>query len=135
MRLSPTRDNRRHVSPDDQTLPLINIAFLLLIFFLLAGTLLPPSPFEVSELQLAEGVPGRDDQLRLLIAQDGRIAFGGAIIDRDAIAPELFAELQGPLSVHVDARAEAQMIVDLLRLLSQNGVVEVRLIGADVGVR
>ena len=41
-------------------LPLVNIVFLLLIFFLLAGAFQPPEPFEVSSCLLYTSPSPRD---------------------------------------------------------------------------
>lgn len=136
MKLSLPSDRSRRVNPDDQTLPLINIAFLLLIFFLLAGTLLPSSPLDVTDLELSQGVaPEGDAEEWLVVARDGRLAYRGEIIDLDAVSAGLFVGLQGPLPLYVDARTDARSVVDLLRTLARAGVSEVRLVGTELRTR
>lgn len=131
MKIQMPRNRRHRATSDDQALPLINIAFLLLVFFLLAGTLLPPSPISVNDLELLDGMPARGVPEGLLIARDGRLAFRGVIITREDVVPELFVGLKGPLAVQADALADAQLVIDLLHLLARAGVVEVELIGAE----
>ena len=129
MKVSPPWDRRPRRDPDDQALPLINIAFLLLVFFLLAGTLLPPSPFAITELELLNGTASPDESERLLMAPDGRMAYRGQALRREDIEASLFADLDGPLRVQVDAATEAQQVVNLLRRLAAAGVERVELIG------
>ena len=43
-------EKSRHNRSDDNIVPMINIVFLLLIFFLLAGTLSPRPPFELESV-------------------------------------------------------------------------------------
>ena len=77
MQIPPSR-RRRGVR--ENVVPLINVVFLLLIFFLLAGTLRGPVPFEI-EPPIAGGAgggrlePGTERVLHL--ARDGRLALAG----------------------------------------------------------
>ncbi|UWS78915.1 ExbD/TolR family protein [Pseudophaeobacter sp. TrK17] len=64
----------------DSTITLINVVFLMLIFFLIAGTVAPPLD---SNLQLVEtsGLEGREPPDALVLHQDGRLSFRGAVTD------------------------------------------------------
>ena len=129
MRIQTQWAYRHRARPDDPALPLINIAFLLLVFFLLAGSLVPPSPFALADLELAQAEPGPAGFDGLAVARDGRLAYRGNLVGRDEITAELFVDQQGPLSVQVDAGADAQFVVDLLRRLARAGITDVQLIG------
>jgi biopolymer transport protein ExbD len=129
MKLDPPWDHRRRPSSDDQALPLINIAFLLLVFFLMAGTLVLPEPFSLQHLQVTEGETSKPVPQILSVAHDGRLAYRGEIVDQSELVSALFADLQEPLPVKVDAQADAQRVIDLLRHLGRVGVAKVRLIG------
>jgi biopolymer transport protein ExbD len=131
MRLAPPWDQRRRPSADGQALPLINIAFLLLVYFLMAGTLLPPEPLHVEELRVNQGDPGQPAEEPLVMADDGRWAYRGEVLKPEALNAELFAEQEGPLPVKVDARSDAQQVIGLLRRLRRAGVAQVRLIGVS----
>lgn len=123
----------RHLQPaaDDQTIGLINVAFLLLVFFLLAGTLLPPEPWETEKLELTGDAQTRPVVDRLLVDKDGRIAWQGRIIAADDINTALFSAVKDILTVQIDARADAVNTIRLLRQLRRAGVKEVRLIGSE----
>ena len=129
MKLDPPWDRRRRPSTDDQALPLINIAFLLLVFFLMAGTLVLPEPFSLQHLQVTQGETGKPAPQVLAVAHDGRLAYRGEIVDQHELVPALFAGLEESLPIKVDARADAQRVIDLLRHLGRIGVAKVRLIG------
>ncbi|KEO56117.1 biopolymer transporter ExbD [Thioclava pacifica] len=59
-------------------LPMINVVFLLLIFFLLAATLAQPTPFEVSPPEASGGGAAEPGDLTLFVGADGRLGFGDA---------------------------------------------------------
>ena len=59
--------------PVESVTPMINVVFLLLIFFLMTATIAPPAPFEV-ELPAAEAEPGAAETPRTLhLRADGAI--------------------------------------------------------------
>lgn len=132
MRVRPPWEHRRRPNADDQALPLINIAFLLLVFFLMAGTLVLPEPFSVEHLSVRQGESAKPYPQVLAISQDGRLAYRGEIIAPDDLNRTLFADLDGPLPVKVDAQADAQFVIAILRRLGRAGVVEVRLMGLHI---
>lgn len=127
MILPPPKSNR---SLDDNILPLINVVFLLLIFFVLAGAITKNAPFDITlpathETE-ARTVPA--DQV-LSIAADGRIAFGGETIattDLQAALAEWPADQ--PLQVRADSGLKARRLSAILLRLRGAGIAEVRLL-------
>jgi len=129
MKLEPPWDRRRSPNADDQALPLINIAFLLLVFFLMAGTLIIPEPFSLDHLQVSQGETSKPVPQMLTMARDGRLAYRGEVIAQSDLSTTLFSDVKEPLSVKVDAQADANRVIDLLRHLRRVGVTKVRIIG------
>ena len=128
---SPWEQRSPRSGIDDQALPLINVAFLLLVFFLMAGTHVVPEPFALAHLQLQQGeTTDRSVQL-LSVARDGRLAYRGELVEQSELTPDLFDDLHGPLLIRVDARTAAQRVIDLLRHLARLGIVSVRLVGVN----
>ena len=78
MRFRPPRPK----SDDERILPLINVVFLLLIFFMLTGKLAATDPVEATPPRSAS--EGRIDarELVIVIAANGDIAFDGKKGDR-----------------------------------------------------
>jgi biopolymer transport protein ExbD len=131
-----TRRPRRGRAPDDERiLPLVNIVFLLLIFFMVAGELTRADPFEIapprsaSEAAVPEGPP-------LVVAGiEGRLALDGAQMARPALLAALPDRLgpEGRLRLKVDGRAEAADIVALLAALEAAGARDIRLLTVPEG--
>lgn len=73
IRLASTTDLRK---PQEPTIALINIVFLMLIFFLIAGTLAPPLDPNIT---LADLDSERGEQMpdALAILSDGRLSYRG----------------------------------------------------------
>jgi len=64
----------------DPTITLINIVFLMLIFFLIAGTIAPPLDPGL-ELVDTSGLEGREPPDALVLLKDGTLSFRGAPTD------------------------------------------------------
>jgi biopolymer transport protein ExbD len=119
------RSRRRAGGPDDGVLPLINVVFLLLIFFMVAGRLAAGDPFRIEPLVSATEGPAPDDAPLLLMAADGRLALGGAPLARAALPAALAGADR--LRVKVDAGADAAEVARLLAEIGAAGVAEARL--------
>jgi len=61
---------------DASVLPLINVVFLLLVFFMVAGRLSGGDPFEVTPPESGTEGPAATAPMRVLLAADGRLALG-----------------------------------------------------------
>lgn len=111
--------------PAENILPMINVVFLLLIFFLISARLTPPEPFPVTLPDSASGTEGDGDGV-LYLAADGRIGYrdseGDAALaalaaDLDAFCPVLDCAPPGErpaLTLRADAGVPA---ADLARLM------------------
>lgn len=118
---------------DVDMVPMINFAFLLLIFFLLIGRFGPLDVFAVQPPR-ADAPPmlGEVEAESLLIGKDGRIALGREPLARSDLAARAArwsaAHPGEALQVKADAEADAAALVDLLEVLRDAGVGEVRLL-------
>lgn len=122
LRLPP---RRRRARPGD-VVPMINIVFLLLVFFMLTATIVPPDPLQVTPPE-AEAEAGAAREAVLHVAADGGLALRA---HRDA---EVFAALADwpadqPLVVQADAALEGAAFAVLLRRLAEAGVAEAALV-------
>ena len=117
MSFAPTRPRRR---PGENIVPMINVVFLLLIFFLMSARIAPPDPFEVTPpVSAAEQDASARDTLfvsaRGILHFDGRTGAAAltAIAERDN---------QTPLSLRADATFPASDLAALLAQLAALGV-------------
>ena len=124
MNFAPPR--KRRIDQDRAIVPMINVVFLLLVFFLLTASLTLPPPREitapVAQTPLRDPQPGT-----LYIAADGQLFFGdktgeAALIALSATRPE------GPLPVLADAAYPAADLARLLPELAALRITDVRLI-------
>lgn len=123
MKFAPPRPGR--TQQDRAIVPMINVVFLLLIFFLMTASLTPSAPFDI-DLALAEGTPADQDPEALYIAADGQLGFGAA--RGEAVFAALAArEADTPLGVWADAALPAAELAALLPRLAASGVADVRL--------
>ena len=121
---------KRHRNPEDNVLPLINVVFLLLIFFMLAGALIQEPPFSVTPPETRHTESDDPDQQYLAIAADGRLAYEGEILEENELGARLAARAQtgSPLQVRADNELEADRLTSLLAVLREADIAEIRLL-------
>lgn len=109
-------------------LPMINVVFLLLIFFLLSSQIAPRAPFAVTPPELESGEPPAPEAV-LFMAADGQLHFSGAE-GGDALAAVAAqaAELED-LTLRADARVPAREVAALISRLRAAGIKAVSLTG------
>jgi biopolymer transport protein ExbD len=121
---------KRPRSTEENVLPLINIVFLLLIFFMLAGVLAQNPPFELTAPDTAETEHSAQLQRQVLaVAADGRLAFAGEPIERDGLG-EALADWPDdkPLQIRADSSIKAESLTGLFTALRRAGISEVDLL-------
>jgi biopolymer transport protein ExbD len=128
MRLN-TRPRRQS---DDGIVPLINIVFLLLIFFLIAGTITPRADISIDFPQTAESPGARMPADAVYVSAGGFISYRGARVDADGLAATVAAEIAAQhgssLAVVVDRSLPAADLSPVLGALAGAGATKVRLI-------
>jgi len=115
---------------EDNVLPLINIVFLLLIFFMVAGVIRPKEPFPLEPPSTTHAESAERENIFLAVAADGRLALAGKTLSTE----EVVAWLQEnhdearPLWIKADGELAAADFTALLPDLRRAGVAEVRLL-------
>ncbi|MBL26267.1 MAG: biopolymer transporter ExbD [Rhodospirillaceae bacterium] len=126
------RAPQRETSDDERILPLINVVFLLLIFFMIAGRLASSDPFNIEPPQSASEGPPEAQEMVVLVGADGDLALDGEIMDETtleaAVAERMAAEDVPPLRLKADGRADATKVVAVMELLREAGVESLRLL-------
>ncbi|WP_176249503.1 MULTISPECIES: biopolymer transporter ExbD [unclassified Sulfitobacter] len=115
----------RRRQPAESIVPMINVVFLLLIFFMMSATITQAPPFDLTlpETQAKGEVTG--DQTLYLSAQ-GTVGYDGAL--DDAAWDLLGAVDPAPLTVRADATLEARRLAQVLARLSAMGHADVELV-------
>ena len=109
----------------EAVVPMINVVFLLLIFFMMSATIAPAPPFDLA-LPRAEGAGEAPADRALYLAADGALSYAGA---EGAAAWEALAAQppDAPLVVRADAALPAPQLAALLTRLAGAGIPEVSL--------
>jgi len=123
MQFSPPR-RRRAPEP---IVPMINVVFLLLIFFLMSAQIAPPAPFDVTLPESAAGDHTAPADT-LYMDAEGRPAFNEARGDAvlDALAAR--ATPDQPLQIRADAGMDARALARLLPQLAARGIARVEIV-------
>jgi len=133
MRFEPPRPR----NDEERILPLINVVFLLLIFFMLAGRLAASDPFEIAPPRSASEGPAATQDLLVLVGADGRLALDGEILEEAAleaaVAERLAANDGARVRLKADGRAEATDVVAVMELLRAAGVERLKLLTVPEG--
>ncbi|MCR9255325.1 MAG: biopolymer transporter ExbD [Alphaproteobacteria bacterium] len=133
MRLSRPKARR----DEERILPLINIVFLLLIFFMIAGRLSAGDPFQVTPPNsMSEAMPQSRDVM-ILMGAEGQFALDGAVMPKDAVLERLERQIADgtDLALHLktDGAASAQLVVDFMAELRKAGFQELTLLTVPGG--
>jgi len=117
---------------DENLIPLINIVFLILIFFLVASTLRSFDPAGL-DLASARAEAGADQGPNVLMAYaGGRLALAGVEIAPEALPARLTAfaraEPDLPLLIAPDRTLPASRLVELTQAAQAAGIAQVKLI-------
>lgn len=120
-------ESRRRKRASENVVPLINVVFLLLIFFMLTATLQPPEATVVDLPSVgAESArePGRDAPV-LVLEATGRVSLAGRAVSVDALD-----ELSAPegLEIRADRDVPARFLLPLLERLDAAGIPAVDLV-------
>ncbi|PKR55220.1 ExbD/TolR family protein [Thalassospira marina] len=112
-------------------LPLINIVFLLLIFFMIAGSLQKLGPFDVNPPSSVDASERDDETVVLWVDKAGQLGVDdqhGALGEITTLLPEGFQD--HPIEIRADRDTDGQMIVALLKRLQELHVDKVQLMTA-----
>lgn len=127
------QDSERR-TPPESVVPMINVVFLLLIFFLMTATIAPPEPFEVELPTSATEDPSEVDQT-LYVGRDGDLSWGDATGDAvfQALATAGYGRPDTPvLIVRADRNVEGAAIARLLKRLAGIGILDAQLVAESV---
>ncbi|WOE73762.1 ExbD/TolR family protein [Alterisphingorhabdus coralli] len=107
--------------------PLIDVVFILLVFFMLAGTIEKEDAFAVSPAASAIDKRGDVKDFVVLVGEDGQIALGDERLERDQLTARMRQALtekpDGLIQLKPDSEAEAAEVISIME--------DIRLAGAE----
>ena len=119
----------RRGDDDGSILPLINVVFLLLIFFMVVGHLAAADPFHIEPpASASEAEPGDPGHV-VLVGTDGRIAVDGVTTDEDGLKDVLagLPETQD-IRLKADGAVSAVRLVQVMETMRAGGVTKLHLL-------
>lgn len=112
----------------ESTIALINVVFLMLIFFLIAGTLAPPRDPEVSFISTERDENAAPPDM-LFIAEDGRATWRGEPVEIESeLAGWAEEHAGGAFRIAADRDLPATELVDIVGALRTAGLTNIVLV-------
>ena len=116
----------------DTVLPLINVVFLLLIFFIMTGALNAVDYFNVDPPSSASETQTELVEIIILIGSNGRIAIGNDEVDEVDLQLKVSDLMAGNADavfrIKADGRVDAARVVEVMELIEAVGVRRVMLL-------
>ncbi len=122
-------EGRERIKMGLNLVPLINVIFLLLIFFMLAGTMEKPEPFEVetplSTSSDSDELEPMYEPIEIAVSSSGQIAVNDREIPRSELQAILKEKYNGAplpaITLRIDAQAETGDLTDIISELRDIG--------------
>lgn len=92
---------RTKTPADDALIPLINVVFLMLIFFMITGQISPPDALHIDPPSSRQGQLSDPERVLLLMDASGRVALDGEIVPAAELGERLAARLAAAAPVPV----------------------------------
>lgn len=128
MRLHQSKRRRREAD----LISLINIVFLMLIFFLVASTLRPFALRDLSLAKLVSGEPGISARGYVIVRRDGTLTHQGDQVALDALVAHVSAAFpeasNRPIAIVADHRAAATRLIDVANALQAAGFRDLKIV-------
>lgn len=106
----------------DSVVPMINVAFLLLIFFLMTAVIAPPDPTEVT-------LPEAAIEAEAVAPETLVISANGALVYGQLQGDDVFTAIPGgSLRIRVDAELDGAVLARIAVRLAENGVTTIQLV-------
>ncbi len=110
----------------DTILPLINVVFLLLIFFIMTGALHAVDYFNVNPPSSSSEFQASLDDTIILVGGDGRVAIDNKEVDEVdlqlSVSDKLAANAGATFRIQADGRVDAARVVEVMELIEAVGV-------------
>mgnify|MGYP006449788659 CR=1 FL=1 len=130
------QSQHRRISDDERILPLINIVFLLLIFFMVAGQLAASDRFAI-EPPSSGSENNPEGRVTVLVGTDERLAVDGESVAMgalsDTVSTMLDAGTDRQVQVKADGRVPALRVVAVMEQLRDAGAEGIDLLTVTEG--
>lgn len=133
------RRHRRRTDTGPNLTPLIDVVFLLLIFFMVSTTFTRETHLAI-ELPEADGHAGEppSEAIEIVVGRDGRYAINGVILPDGQLLRSTLLDQAGerrdmPIAITADANATHQSVVQAMDVAGQLGFAHLRIATREPG--
>ena len=131
-----TKQKKRARSPN--LVPLINIVFLLLIFFMLTGTLKRSDIFDISPPESSTGADAEAPELVLLISKSNKLALNNQNIEFSELNTKLLNIIQEyPIQevlIKADGKAHSGTLSKVINVMREAGIKRAAIVTKTINV-
>ncbi len=124
-------DSGKSNSSDDNLIPLINIVFLMLIFFMVAGQIQRTDSIKIEPPQSVSSLSPEDEKVSLIIVHDGSIHLEDTAVELDQLANLLALQIShqptSSLLIKTDATLPAEKLYEILKYVRAAGFQKISL--------
>lgn len=118
------RPPRRRLA--ESVVPMINVVFLLLIFFMMSARIAPAPPFELSLPVSESDAALLEEDVTLYVSAEGTLGFRG-VVEADAWTALQTVDKEQRLSIRADADLPSPKLAKVLAQLADIGIESVDL--------
>ena len=110
--------------------PLINIIFLLIIFFMLSGSIIKKEMFSITPPYFSKGNNVSTNDIIILISKEGYISIDDSIIGLKDVSGVISANNKFPsknlkVLIKIDKQAKSKSLISVMNLLKKEGIKKV----------
>ena len=122
---------RQRTKQELNVAPLIDVVFLLLIFFMLASTFIKPEAIDLMLEGSSTGGNAAEEMLNIEVVVDGTIRLNGLRLSMSQLETELASRIQGdqtrPVTIKAAAEVPVQTLVSIMDRVRAAGTNNLRL--------
>ena len=122
---------RQRTKQELNVAPLIDVVFLLLIFFMLASTFIKPEAIDLMLEGSSTGGNAAEEMLNIEVVVDGTIRLNGLRLSMLQLETELISRIQGdqtrPVTIKAAAEVPVQTLVSIMDRVRAAGTNNLRL--------
>lgn len=121
-------------SADDALIPLINIVFLLLIFFMVAGSIQPSIPVDISHPIASEvDNPIKPLEVQIVLTHDNTIYWNEQIVTIEKVQQAMNEQTPSQVNLHLASQLKAIELEPLLNVIRAHKATAISLITVQQG--
>jgi biopolymer transport protein ExbD len=119
----------------ENILPLVNIVFLLLIFFMVAGTFIKPDILAVTVPNSKTGIKAKNNVLIIVMSHKNQFSIGTKLYEKEAlinvVASRITLEDSFIVQLKADYRVKSKDILDIMNTLGTTGLESIQLLTSN----